>query len=278
MNTVPTSYPSAAAQKRDLETVGRRYSDLRSAIGRTILRLRNDGDLSPEVAHRLYWDLPMHVHNWKPAHSEMYAAYCPEEVETAEGLRDRREAIKAVPVVKKAPKAKPAVSYYGADSEGARLTCQICGRPILANTGVIAHHGYTRDGYGYQSMSCDGALELPFEADKSVLEVEIRLHPMRVEILTKELEEAKAKLEATPAPSERGVRPPNYREMFDAHRDAQRLVWSLEGRIRANELWLESAQKRVAGWKQTLYWSPSDPRGWEMVDGVDWVVDAFRPL
>jgi len=35
--------------------------------------------------------------------------------------------------------------------------CQICGRAIKANTGVIAHHGYQRPGDGWQTASCMGA-------------------------------------------------------------------------------------------------------------------------
>lgn len=39
----------------------------------------------------------------------------------------------------------------------ALTTCQICGRSIKANTGVIAHHGYQRPGDGWQTASCMGA-------------------------------------------------------------------------------------------------------------------------
>lgn len=49
------------------------------------------------------------------------------------------------------------------------LHCQICGCDILAETGVIAHHGYQRPGDGYQTPSCPGARELPYEADRKVL-------------------------------------------------------------------------------------------------------------
>lgn len=44
-------------------------------------------------------------------------------------------------------------------------TCQICGRPIQANTGVIAHHGYQRPyrGSGWQTASCQGARYAPYE-------------------------------------------------------------------------------------------------------------------
>lgn len=42
-------------------------------------------------------------------------------------------------------------------------SCQICGRPIKAKTGVIAHHGYKRPGNGWQTSSCMGARHLPYE-------------------------------------------------------------------------------------------------------------------
>lgn len=48
-------------------------------------------------------------------------------------------------------------------------TCQICGRPIHAATGFIAHHGYTRPGHGWQTDSCDGAREMPFEVSRDAL-------------------------------------------------------------------------------------------------------------
>jgi len=50
----------------------------------------------------------------------------------------------------------------------ATTTCQICGRPILANTGVIAHHGYKRPG-GWQTASCFGARELPYEQSRDAI-------------------------------------------------------------------------------------------------------------
>jgi hypothetical protein len=53
------------------------------------------------------------------------------------------------------------------------MTCQVCGRGILANTGLIAHHGFQRPGYGWQTASCSGAKELPFEVDRAALGEEI---------------------------------------------------------------------------------------------------------
>jgi len=44
--------------------------------------------------------------------------------------------------------------------------CQICGREIKANTGVIAHHGYERPGDGWQTSSCLGARYKPYEESR----------------------------------------------------------------------------------------------------------------
>jgi hypothetical protein len=51
----------------------------------------------------------------------------------------------------------------------AAMTCQCCSGRILANTGVIAHHGYQRPSEGWQTASCFGARALPFEVDRSRL-------------------------------------------------------------------------------------------------------------
>jgi hypothetical protein len=43
-------------------------------------------------------------------------------------------------------------------------TCQVCGRDIQANTGVIAHHGYQRPAHWHaQTASCLGARYEPYE-------------------------------------------------------------------------------------------------------------------
>ena len=42
-------------------------------------------------------------------------------------------------------------------------TCQVCGRAIKANTGLIAHHGYKRPYDGWQTASCEGARYVPYE-------------------------------------------------------------------------------------------------------------------
>lgn len=52
-------------------------------------------------------------------------------------------------------------------------TCQICARPIKANTGLIAHHGYKRPGQGWQTSSCRGARHLPYEESCDLIPVAI---------------------------------------------------------------------------------------------------------
>lgn len=47
--------------------------------------------------------------------------------------------------------------------------CQICEREIKANTGLIAHHGYQRPGWGEQTSSCYGARNLPYEVSRDAI-------------------------------------------------------------------------------------------------------------
>lgn len=113
----------------------------------------------------LYYGLP-DLHVWKKKkHSEMFRAFSAAvaKIEVAVALRAK---IVDAPEATKTPTKK-------AIENAARLAvakiCQICGRPILAETGVIAHHGYTRPGDGYQTSSCFGARELPFEVSRDAL-------------------------------------------------------------------------------------------------------------
>jgi hypothetical protein len=73
----------------------------------------------------------------------------------------------AKPLIKKKGELPPARSAKQIAEDGERMTCQCCGRRILANMGSIAHHGYERQ--YYQTASCMGAKRLPFEADRKAL-------------------------------------------------------------------------------------------------------------
>jgi hypothetical protein len=44
-----------------------------------------------------------------------------------------------------------------------KTTCQICEREVKQPHGLTSHHGYSRPGYGWQTASCPGARELPYE-------------------------------------------------------------------------------------------------------------------
>lgn len=48
-------------------------------------------------------------------------------------------------------------------------TCQICGRAIKAKNGLIAHHGYKRPKWGFQTDSCLGARYAPYEESRERL-------------------------------------------------------------------------------------------------------------
>lgn len=82
-------------------------------------------------------------------------------------LRELLEAAK--PLVKKRGELPKVKSAKQVADEADQMTCQCCGRGIFAATGLIAHHGYERPGDGYQTASCAGARELPFEVDRTVL-------------------------------------------------------------------------------------------------------------
>jgi len=47
--------------------------------------------------------------------------------------------------------------------------CQICGRAIKAKRGQLALHGYRRPHLGWQTASCPGARQLPYEVDRSAI-------------------------------------------------------------------------------------------------------------
>lgn len=60
-----------------------------------------------------------------------------------------------------------------------KTTCQICARDIKANTGIIAHHGYQRPQFmGWQTASCDGARQLPYEVSRDFIPVVIERYKM----------------------------------------------------------------------------------------------------
>ncbi len=99
--------------------------------------------------------------------AKVYADF-PAVVARGNELGALRAAFDAAPLVEK-PKSKMQVQRE--ERAAIAKTCQICGRPILAETGLIAHHGYQRPdrGSGYQTSSCYGARHEPFEKSRNAL-------------------------------------------------------------------------------------------------------------
>lgn len=111
-------------------------------------------------------DIPFQLIHIRDKHLPLFDEFTPGLRADLERLLELRAQIKAAPV---APKAAPKGPAVAAPDE-LRMTCQICGRAIHANTGKIAHHGYQRPGHGYQTASCPGAQHVPFELSRDILE------------------------------------------------------------------------------------------------------------
>lgn len=92
------------------------------------------------------------------------SGYC---VHTTEEFIERGDAYQAAVKWKKEKATERKAAKAKVDA--IRMHCQCCERPILAETGVIAHHGYERPDYGYQTASCYGARHLPFEVARDEL-------------------------------------------------------------------------------------------------------------
>jgi hypothetical protein len=160
-----TGFTSKSGMQDALDTLNRAYDEgCKDAIQSKLLDTRAEGCHLTGTNLDLYYGLPA-LHVWKPKHAALYANFAA-EVKFANECAELRANIKGTPLVAKAPtKAAQKIAARGAVAK----TCQICGRPILAETGVIAHHGYQRPGEGWQTSSCFGARHLPFEASNDRL-------------------------------------------------------------------------------------------------------------
>jgi hypothetical protein len=144
-------------------------------------------------------------------------------------------------------------------------TCQICGRPVKAKNGVIAHHGYKRPGDGWQTSSCAGARFAPYEVSAERI-------PAVIETITDYITRTDswlADFEANPPATltvnfARGMGRPDYREVerpvdFDPAREVGSMPrsygnayvekrYGLERGLKAARGQLEYLQARLAGW------------------------------
>lgn len=181
---------------------------------------------------------------------------------------------------KRAPKPTK-TSIERDEREAKAMTCQCCGRGILAETGLIAHHGYQRPaGMGFQTASCYGAKALPFEVSREALGSYIealRAHVEREKATLADLRANKAILIWTfvdiTKPRARWQEPEVKRvtvtfETFDAvkaetaeFRDPKndvtyaylrdRRIAEVQSDIRATQDEITLQQVRYDGWKQT---------------------------
>lgn len=150
-------------------------------------------------------------------------------------------------------------------------TCQICARPIKANKGYIAHHGYRRPGGGWQTSSCRGAKHLPYEQSCDLIPVVIK----EIEAWIANAREALAKHVAEPpatmfwvkrrdAWDKRGTLvevakpadfdPSNQHDYELYKHNSYRYLWDAskhhqERGIRESEVTIEDLRERLARWK-----------------------------
>lgn len=161
-DSVKDEYTNKSEQQTALESVNRAFEKVRSTVMAQLLTTPHDE--RDEQWNALYWGFPSYPHQWSPKVAKLFHKWSWASQEAA-GLKALREQIKAAKIAPKAaPKGEPKPSV-----EEGRMTCQCCGRAILANTGKIAHHGYTRPGMGWQTASCEGATHLPFEVSRDAL-------------------------------------------------------------------------------------------------------------
>jgi hypothetical protein len=196
----------------------------------------------------------------------------------------------AKPLIKKRGEMPKVRSAAQIADDSKRMHCQCCGRAILANLGSIAHHGYERPGWGYQSASCFGAKRLPFEADRAALGEMIVF--MRDRLARAEKHRAAIKAEKKPIVFDyesqligpqlhqqfgRWVEWPKVKHSFDVSRDSfeafkagpgsnscygiydfdaykARHVEGLSSSIKNLRSHIAEEQKRFDGWKQSHEW------------------------
>jgi hypothetical protein len=195
----------------------------------------------------------------------------------------------AKPLIKKRGELPKVPSPKQLAEEGERMTCQCCGRKILANLGSIAHHGYERPEQYYQTASCYGAKKNPFEADRAALGEMIGY--MRDRLARNEKHRAAIKSEKLPivfdyesqliGPSRfqqfgRWTKWPVVKRSFDVTRESfeafkagpgrnstygmdfdaykARHVEYLSSSIKRLRQHINEEQKRYDGWKQSHEW------------------------
>lgn len=158
-------FPNKARRKEANEFASRAYEAVRDEMFRALC-------LVPHEERDEAWEAMsdacvFQLSQWRPKHAALLVDRFPEQVAKIQEASSLRGSIAAAPEAEKAPLLPKSEAQLAWKAEV--MTCQICGRGICAKGGRIAHHGYERSGYGWQTASCGGAKELPLEADRKVL-------------------------------------------------------------------------------------------------------------
>lgn len=93
---------------------------------------------------------------------------------------------------REANKVRRAQELAARQAAGEDTTCQICARRIMSRVGVIAHHGYTRPGDGWQSASCYGARHLAWEKSCAIIPLAIKAVEAHLATVTRAAERHEA--------------------------------------------------------------------------------------
>jgi hypothetical protein len=160
-------FTTKQSKKDAIEYVSRAFDCVKRAISDKLLADRSIGG-TEERWGALYNGLP-DCYAWNAKRAAPFEKLFAAEVAQMNEARSFRDAITAAPMVEKKPNSRKVAELKRREEHA--LTCQICERGILADTGLIAHHGYERPGDGWQTASCFGARELPFEVSRDVLGV-----------------------------------------------------------------------------------------------------------
>jgi hypothetical protein len=170
--------------------------------------------------------------------------------------------------------AEKARMQQAAYEAGEEMTCQICGRLICSKLGTIAHHGYTRPGDGWQTASCDGTHEVPFEVSNAHLiatisHLESCVEELKADIAAVREERVPVVVNVRPHWSEGRKYPYTYTitvatyESVAAASDGrlsdsvpfedrkESHIDRLEAHIKSIKVGLGEMRKRNLGWKQT---------------------------
>lgn len=151
LTALNAGFTSKADAQRASADINRAYDLHKCAIRDGLLADRTIANWND-----LYWGIPDYPHNWKPRHSEAFAAWA-DEVAAIEKLVDLRAAVKAAPIVPPAPNAEKArveaittsirdlLTRRGEQYNRAlRLAEVFGGLPVTANVHLVTNeHGTT---------------------------------------------------------------------------------------------------------------------------------------